>query len=294
MENRIQVLLATHNGLPWLHEQLDSILAQRDVNVEVLVSDDASTDGTSSLLAERAQNDGRIVLLQNSVGFGSAAANFYHLVAHADTNRFEFFALADQDDIWELHKLARHLNLLRTTQADGVSSNVTAFWPNGRKRRIKKSQPQRRWDHLLEPPGPGCTFLISRQVLLAVRTWVQKLESAGPGPLPKHDWFIYLVTRCLGLQWHIDPSSTVLYRQHMRNEVGANSGFAAMRKRTLTLIRGGHQELIRHAIQIARIISNSVGGTALPARFHPLTLVKHGRRRRHEAVLLALFSIGRL
>jgi rhamnosyltransferase len=294
MKVRIQVLLATHNGLPWLHEQLDSILAQDDVDVEVLVSDDASSDGTPSALAERARTERRIVLLQNSVHFGSAAANFYHLIACADTDRFEFFALADQDDIWEAHKLARHLKLTRETGADGVSSNVTAFWPNGRMRRINKAQPQRRWDHLLEPPGPGCTFLISRKALLAVRSWTQRLESMGPGPLPKHDWFIYLVARSLGMRWHIDSSSTVMYRQHPRNEVGANAGFVAARKRTLTLIRGEHQQLIRHAIQIARIISECAGGTALPARFHPLTLLQHGRRRRHEAVLLALFSIGRL
>lgn len=294
MVAKIQVLLATYNGRQWLDEQLDSILGQTGVDVQVLVSDDASTDGTAELLSARAQRDPRIVVSRHQLRFGSAAANFYHLLAQADTAGHEFFALADQDDIWASDKLYRHLRLLQGTAASGISSDVTAFWPNGRTRLIKKSQPQRRWDHLLEPPGPGCTFLMTRELVVTVAHWIYELTAAGVGPLSKHDWFIYLVARCSGKTWHIDPNSTVRYRQHTSNEVGANAGLSAKLKRVSILIRGGYQMQVRHAIQIARLIAVRTNQNCPPEQFPPLMLVRHGRRRPYEAWLVALFSIGRL
>jgi len=44
----VTVLLATCNGLPWIGEQVRSILEQEHVSVEIVVSDDMSTDGTGN------------------------------------------------------------------------------------------------------------------------------------------------------------------------------------------------------------------------------------------------------
>ena len=53
IEPRVLVLLATFDGRRYLPAQLDSILAQHDVDVRVLISDDGSTDGTVDYLRER-------------------------------------------------------------------------------------------------------------------------------------------------------------------------------------------------------------------------------------------------
>lgn len=291
---RIQVLLATHNGRRWLDEQLDSLLAQTGVAIEVLVSDDGSTDGTRALLRQRAASDRRIVLLEHELRFGSAAINFYYLLSQADCRRFEFFAFADQDDIWIPGKLQRQVGLLHDTGAAGVSSDVLAFWPDGRTRRIRKSQPQRRWDHLLEPPGPGCTFLMTRELAADVAHWLQALDANGIERLPKHDWLIYLIARCSGRTWHIDSMTTVHYRQHANNEVGANVDLRARLKRLAILLRGDHQKMVRHAIRIARLVAASHHQPIPPERLRAMSLLRQGRRRRHEALLLALLSIGRL
>ena len=44
------MLMATHNGIQWVDEQLKSIRAQEVVEVSILASDDASTDGTFEYL----------------------------------------------------------------------------------------------------------------------------------------------------------------------------------------------------------------------------------------------------
>lgn len=45
---KVLILMSTYNGEKWLKEQNDSILDSRDVNVDILVRDDGSSDATSN------------------------------------------------------------------------------------------------------------------------------------------------------------------------------------------------------------------------------------------------------
>ena len=65
----------------WLPEQLDSILAQRDVSVRVIALDDESTDGTRDWLESQAKADDRITVLPSMGASGGSAPNFYRLIA---------------------------------------------------------------------------------------------------------------------------------------------------------------------------------------------------------------------
>ncbi|MGM9484164.1 glycosyltransferase [Roseateles sp. NT4] len=287
----VHVLLATYCGEAWLDDQLDTLLGQQGVNLTVTAGDDASTDGTLQILKRRAAADPRLTVTVNDKRLGSAAANFYHLLKRfARSSTADYIALADHDDVWEPNKLARHIALARSQAAAGVSSDVIAFWPNGRRIYIRKSHPQRRWDHLFEPPGPGCTFLMTRAFACECADWIEQLERNGVGPLPKHDWFIYLVARSSGYRWHVENASSMFYRQHPHNEVGANAGAKAALLRLRELARGGYHQQIRQAIHVSRIVAGQRGQPLPPAHLNALQLLRHGRRRRHEALLLAVFS----
>ena len=48
----ITVLMASYNGSRYIRQQLDSILAQDEEDVRILVSDDCSSDGSRELLKE--------------------------------------------------------------------------------------------------------------------------------------------------------------------------------------------------------------------------------------------------
>ena len=85
--------------------------------------------------------------------------DLFRLFRVVDFSGYDYISLADQDDVWLDCKLARACKLLREDEAEGYSSNVLAFWPDGRERLIEKAFPQRRWDFLFEGPGPGCTFV---------------------------------------------------------------------------------------------------------------------------------------
>lgn len=230
---RIAVLLATHDGAAWLDEQLDSILDQRDVDVCVIVSDDASRDGTPGLLAARSAADPRISVLPPLPASGSAAANFARLFRDADVSGCDLVALSDQDDVWMVDKLARHAALLSDGDLDGVSSDVTAVGPDGSRRLVRKAFPQRSYDWVCESPGPGSTFLLTPRLVSLVGDVVR---SGLAGPVAFNDWLVYAICRARGWRWHIDPTATVDYRQHDDNVMGANHGHAAALSR-LRLIR---------------------------------------------------------
>lgn len=207
------MLLAAFNGLPWIAEQVDSILAQSGVDVSLFISVDLSRDGTHQWCRERSLDDGRVKLLEYGPRFGGAAANFFRLIREVDFDGFDYVALADQDDIWRGEKLLCSVESLRAERAHAFSSNVTAFWPDGREKLLEKSQPQRRYDHYFEAGGPGCTYLLRGEVMQRFKEFLQRNREVAER-VALHDWLIYAYCRARGMKWHIDPRPLVLYRQH--------------------------------------------------------------------------------
>ncbi|HEV2607391.1 MAG TPA: glycosyltransferase family 2 protein [Xanthomonadaceae bacterium] len=101
----ISVALCTYNGALYLREQLDSVLAQSEVTIEIVVIDDGSSDGTAAILEEYAARDARIRWQRNERNLGPTAS-FERAMSLCGG---EFIAPCDQDDIWHPQKLARLL-----------------------------------------------------------------------------------------------------------------------------------------------------------------------------------------
>jgi len=300
---RVAVLLATYNGMPYLPEQVESILAQDGVDVRIIVSDDGSRDGSYEWLVERATADPRIVLLPRIAPSGGSAANFYRLVRDARLDDGELAAFADQDDVWLPHKLRTQLGLMAATGADAVSGNVTAFWPDGRERLLKKDYPQRRFDYLTQSPGPGCTFLMTPRFLELSREVLATVPTAKDATF--HDSLLYAIGRARGWTWHIGSEPLVRYRQHGGNVMGANAGAAGARARLGLMSSRWHREqAVIHAqagipvapeatrIELERMIDLLVGG-GLRRRLALARLAGQLRRRpRDRAIIWALIVTG--
>lgn len=300
---KILVLLATHNGVRWLPEQLDSILAQEAVEVRVTALDDESTDGTYEWLIERSAQDARLEVLPRQGASGSSVANFARLIQQAKPLEGEYISFADQDDVWTPRKLARHAFLLAERDIDGVSSNVTSFTPSGKRSLIRKNFPQRRFDYLFESPGPGSTFLITPK-LLELTAHVLETEPAARD-VEFHDSLIYAIARGAGLGWHIDGDSSVDYRQHGSNVMGANVGARSAMSR-LQLIR--QHWLRNHAIALTKVavsvapadeaaelnrIASLLQTRGMRPRFALARMSRLLRRRpRDQRIIALLISIG--
>lgn len=266
--------MATHNGAAFLKDQVDSILRQQDVDLRLIVSDDASSDGTPSLLQEYAR-DPRIVVLPPGT-FGSAQANFYRLITEAPTDGAAAIAFADQDDVWLPGKLSAQLAQLASN--DAVSSNVTATFGD-RRVTLDKAQPQRALDFVCESAGPGCTYLLSPTAFTAVREVVR--HDPRVAGTAAHDWLIYAIVRASGLRWHIDDAATVDYRQHASNVIGANLGPRQARIRLGRIRSGGFRLDCALTAEIAADVADGDQAAAL----HRIAQLLRDRRLRSRSAL---------
>lgn len=104
----VSIAVATYNGLSHIREQIDSLLAQDYPNIEIVISDDFSTDGTWEVLQGYAIQDQRIRLLSRDFNRGYVK-NFIRAFMEC---RGEVIAPSDQDDIWYSSKISRLMERL--------------------------------------------------------------------------------------------------------------------------------------------------------------------------------------
>jgi rhamnosyltransferase len=287
--------MATYNGMNWLEEQFSSILNQSGVDVHLFVSDDSSLDGSFEFLNARAVTDSRISLLPKVSRMGAAGRNFYRLISDVDVSDFDYIAFVDQDDIWSLDKLSRHINLIQSSDAEAVSSNVLAFWPDGSQKLIDKSQSQKPYDFLFESAGPGCTFLMTPWLIGEVKR--QLTNDGAARDVIMHDWLTYAICRAHGKSWIIDAVPSMQYRQHQHNVIGANSGLRAILTRLNKINNGWY----RHEVAlIARVVASIsldkkltifqkiIQGDSVIDRFRLVPYALQGRRKFTDRVVLVL------
>lgn len=113
--------MATYNGGKYIREQVDSILNQnfeenKDVEIELIVSDDGSTDNTLEILSS--YEDERIKVFRHANrrhykylnATRKCKCNFENAIRNAGG---DYIFLTDQDDVWYPWKIDRQLSMLR-------------------------------------------------------------------------------------------------------------------------------------------------------------------------------------
>jgi len=223
----LTVVLATHNGVRWLPDLLDSLTKQTLAPARLSILDDASTDGTWELVRDAAVPGGQTVAGRQEANEG-AIRTFERLLSLVST---EYFALCDQDDVWLPDKLEKSVSLLESSGADlvytdlrvideGLSELAPSMW---RLSNIVPVAGRALVPLILKNSVTGCT-VVGRTSMLT------KALPFPPG-IPMHDWWLGLVAACGN---GVAPlgEATVLYRQHGGNEVGAALfGYRGLRSR---------------------------------------------------------------
>ena len=247
----VAVLLAAHNGIEWIKEQIDTIFQQKEVNIFIFLSVDVSSDGTFEWCKELPEINCRIKALPHGNHFGGAAKNFFRLIKDVNLNLFDFVSLADQDDIWLPNKLSRAVEIIKIKKLEGYSSNVVAFWEDGREKLIKKSSSQKKFDYFFESGGPGCTYVFKRNSIQKFKKFLIKNWSLV-NEVESHDWFIYAYFRSLSMLWYIDKTPSMYYRQHKNNQVGANLNWKAYLYRLQKINSGWYRSEVQRIINLLK------------------------------------------
>jgi glycosyltransferase involved in cell wall biosynthesis len=109
-EPLVTIGVPVYNGERFLEATLDCLLAQTYRNIEIIVSDNASTDGTAAICARYAQRDRRVQHARTEINVG-ASGNIRRL---AGMLRGEYFKLSNADDLVEPEFVARCVEVLES------------------------------------------------------------------------------------------------------------------------------------------------------------------------------------
>jgi len=114
MTPRVTVLMAVHNGEPFVREAVESVLAQTFEDFELLVVDDASTDATADIVA--GFTDSRIRVVRNDRNLGQVPS----LNLGLPEARGEYIARLDADDACRPTRLERQVAVLDREPSVGL------------------------------------------------------------------------------------------------------------------------------------------------------------------------------
>ncbi|MEL7297287.1 MAG: glycosyltransferase [Pseudomonadota bacterium] len=182
----ISVGMPVYNGERYLAAAIESVLAQTDDNFELIIADNASTDGTAEICAAYAARDSRIVVHRNETNIG-AAGNYALLV---DLARAPYFRWSNADDLLapELHALCLKalqdnpdavLSHGKTMLIDESDAELGAFDDN---MHIVDGDPVQRLQKFFE------SYRLTNAIYGLMRTdAVRKTNIFGDGALPAGD-----------------------------------------------------------------------------------------------------------
>ena len=215
-KKKVLVLLSTYNGQTYLNEQIDSILNQKTSHqVDLMVRDDGSTDGTIEILKEYERKMPlRVkVCYEKNIGY---LDSFFELIKKAEG--YDYYALSDQDDVWLEEKIDVAVAQCEACSYEGpLLYGSSSFLVNDHLEVMGETQKNLKgitWDNLLIQnifPGHSQVFNDSLCQILKADIDCSRIYV--------HDFWITYVALLFG-KVIFDNQSHTLYRQHRTNTVG--------------------------------------------------------------------------
>jgi glycosyltransferase involved in cell wall biosynthesis len=120
---RLSVVMSVYHGMPFLEEAVRSILGQSASDLEFLVVDDGSDDGSAALLQQWRQRDERMTVLCHRVNQGVARSRN----AALRLARGAFVACQDADDVSLPDRLSRQAAYLDGEPEVGMVGAQVSF-----------------------------------------------------------------------------------------------------------------------------------------------------------------------
>jgi glycosyltransferase involved in cell wall biosynthesis len=111
----VSIAMATYNGEQFIEKQIESLLHQTYRPIEIIISDDGSTDNTLIIVEEYIKKYPFIFLFNNEKQHG-IKKNFENALRNCNG---KYIALSDQDDIWMPQKI--------TTLVENIGTNALIY-----------------------------------------------------------------------------------------------------------------------------------------------------------------------
>lgn len=240
----ITVLMSTYNGEMYLKEQLDSILNQEQVDLTLLIRDDGSTDGTVNILKEYENLHGNIKWYSGTnLGCGKS---FFQLVLDAPES--DYYAFADQDDVWDKDKLAIAISKIRDSSKDIPSLYCSAIRPVDANLKLLPHKKAKEIKPtfgiaLTQAIAPGCSYVFNKLLL-------EKFKKMKIDDIDIHDWALFRVVTALDGFIYYDVGPHFSYRQHDNNVIGYQGSMFQHWVKRINRFRNNKHKCIRHRMAV--------------------------------------------
>jgi O-methyltransferase len=232
---KVSVLLPSFNYARYLPKTIESILGQSHNDLELIITDDCSTDGSREIAEEWQRKDDRVLAVFHEVNTGLAGArNSGWAVSSGD-----FIALCDADDVWAPEKLTIQLERFDRQRGLGVvHSDAIIIDEQGTSRGQKyselfhsKDQKCAGWlfgEFCIRNFVCNSTVILRRECLDFAGGFDERLRSL-------EDWLCWArVSRNFCFDYVADP--LIEYRIHPVNLSSQYEAMAGYRVRALSLL----------------------------------------------------------
>lgn len=220
---KVQVLLSTYNGEKYIKEQIESILNQKEVEVSLLIRDDGSSDKTIEIIGKLADKNNNIIYYKDE-NLGPARS-FMDLLYKS--GEYDYYAFADQDDIWRKQKLISAINMLKEKENEPslYMSALEVVDENLNLIETKKVNGKLSFEgEMIRNFATGCTMVLNKKLCDIIKQY-------NPSYLIMHDSWITRVCYAVGGNVIIDDNSYIKYRQHTGNVLGyKDEGFQKIKR----------------------------------------------------------------
>lgn len=243
----LSILLATYNGMPFVTDQLQSLIGQTVTDWTLWARDDGSTDGTVVALRRAAERDHRIRLLDYDGRRLGSSLNFATLLAASyQASPAAYVMFCDQDDVWRPDKIEVTFQAMRQAETDVpagtpilvhtdfefVDEQLQPLGSLATAVRRLSSRTDSIFNRLLSQNFIyGCTMMLNSALVQAC--------TPVPPEAEQHDYWVALVAAAVGRVVHL-PTSTVSYRQHGSNVTG-NYAASRLSRRIHRVLAGWHE-----------------------------------------------------
>lgn len=179
--------MPNYNCGSFLRTAIDSVLSQTYENWELLIQDDASTDGSLAIIEEYAARDPRIKFERNDRNRGAALTRNRAI----ERSEGEYLAFLDSDDVWLPKKLETQLTFMQTHDCDFSFTQYVHMDEKGRLMGVQvKVIKHLTYRKMLMHCWPGCLTVMYKQDLH------QKIYSEDVERNNDHALFLRVLKNC--------------------------------------------------------------------------------------------------
>lgn len=240
---KVSVAMPTFNQSKYVCEAIDSVLCQDYANIELVIGDDGSTDGTPSILSEyKVKYPDRVLLVLSEINNG-ISSNCNKILEKCDGKYIAFLA---GDDVWLPDKISKQVDLMENTPEASLCLAKVAAFDSETKQVLFTSPPEdfecSKQDDIIDfayQIGSNASAIMVRRTSVPDYGFENSIPHVS-------DWLFWIEVLRKGKAVYIDEILTK-YRRHDKSMSNYRDQIVVEHLMTLALIERKYEELFGSA-----------------------------------------------